>query len=129
MHAAGQRRYIGVDVGGTKILGVSVDPSTGEIYRSTRVPTPRHETDNVADAIASVVAELLDDGQTTAIGVGVPGLVDHQGVLRYGPNVPGVLNLDIAADLRRRFGLPVVAENDASNAALAEHRLGAARGA
>ncbi len=122
-------RFIGIDVGGTKILGVVVDPATGQIAARRKAPTPKADPTAVGPAIAAVVEELIEaEGRPTAVGVGVPGLVDHQGVLHYGPNVPGVLKLDIAGDLHRALGIPVVADNDAANAALAEHRLGAARG-
>lgn len=125
-----EQLFIGIDVGGTKILGVAVDPSTGVIAGQRRAPTPKNDPGSVGPAIAAVVEELIAaHGRPVAVGVGVPGLVDHQGVLHYGPNVPGVLGLDIAGDLRRSLNLPVVADNDAAHAALAEHRLGAARGA
>lgn len=129
-----RQQFIGIDVGGTKILGVDVDPGTGTILERRQEPTPRHDPAGLARAIGDVAESLIDAGRAagrglpTAIGVGVPGLVDHQGVLHYGANVPDVLGLDIAGELRSRFGLPATADNDASNAALAEHRLGAARG-
>lgn len=127
---APERLFIGVDVGGTKILGVAVEPTTGQVRGSKRVPTPRGDPGSVGPTIAGVVDELIEaHGPPAAVGVGVPGLVDHEGVLHYGPNVPGVFDLDIAGDLRRALNLPVVADNDAANAALAEHRIGAARGA
>lgn len=125
------RLAIGIDVGGTKILGV-VTGVDGGIAHRLMAPTPK-EPDRVPDAIADVVASLIarmtgDGTEPVAVGVGVPGLVDRQGVLHYGPNVPGVVGLDISGHLRTRFDLPTVAENDASLAAVAEHRLGAARG-
>ena len=122
-------RYLGVDVGGTKILGVVADPRTGAIEARYQAPTPTSNPGGMADAIGDLIERLVGEtGPPVAIGIGVPGLVDHQGVLHYGPNVPGVVGLDIAGAMRNRFGMPVVADNDASNAALAEHRLGAARG-
>ena len=125
------RLGIGIDVGGTKILGVVTD-GQGTVEHRVLAATPK-EPAKVPDGIADVAAELLAAmaraGQKpAAIGVGVPGLVDHDGVLRFGPNVPGVVGLDISGHMTRRFGLPTVAENDASLAAVAEHRLGAARG-
>ncbi len=123
------RRYIGIDVGGTKVLGLVCDPTTGEIEARARAATPKHDPSLVPEAIVDVARQLIEQtGSPVAIGCGIPGLVDHQGVLRYGPNVQGVLNLDIAGRLRREFNIPAVAENDASCAALAEHRLGAAKG-
>ena len=120
--------FIGVDVGGTKILGLVTDGlGATELDRELQ-PTPK-EPDLLAPAIVDVVRTLLDRHPgVVGVGVGVPGLVDHAGVLHYGPNVQGVLGLDIAGRLNEVFGIPAVAENDGYLAALTEHRLGAARG-
>ena len=118
---------IGIDVGGTKILGV-VTTAGGDIISRLIEPTPK-DPEQVPVGISDIVSHLIErSGRPLAIGVGVPGLVDHQGVLHYGPNVPGVVGLDISGHLESQFGLPTVAENDASCAAVAEHRFGAARG-
>ncbi len=137
--APGRPLTIGIDIGGTKILGVLFDPVSSVVIDQRQRPTPRHDIRGLIGAVADLadhlitVAEHADHehaaGRVTAIGIGLPGLVDRRGILRYGPNVPGVIDLDLATDLQQRFGLPTVAENDAANAALAEHRLGAARGA
>lgn len=118
---------LGIDVGGTKILGVATDHG-GRIVHKQLSPTPK-DPDLVPGAIATMADELVAAvGMPRAVGVGVPGLVDHEGVLRYGPNVPGVLGLDIVTRLRERYDLPMAADNDGTLAALAEHRFGAARG-
>ena len=120
--------FIGIDVGGTKILGVVGDGITAEFRQRIQRPTPK-DPSRFADGILAVAEELLNDVPNVAgIGVGVPGLVDHSGVLHYGPNVQGVLGLDIAGQLMSRFSVPSVAENDGYLTALTEHRLGAARG-
>ena len=71
---------------------------------------------------------LAGSSAIAGIGLGVPGLVDRRGILRYGPNVPGVVDFDLPSALRQRFDAPIIADNDAAHAALAEHQLGAARG-
>ncbi len=63
-----------------------------------------------------------------AIGVGLPGLIDRDGVLRMGPNLPGIVDLDVEEALADVLGRPVVVDNDANCAAWAEHRLGASQG-
>ncbi len=124
---------VGIDVGGTKILGVLNNGISQDIISEHKLPTPKDDPDAVVPQILKVLELLMADAEelghpVSAVGVGVPGLVDHSGVLRYGPNVPGVLNLEIASIIRQRFGLPAIAENDGTLAALLEHRLGAASG-
>lgn len=120
--------FIGVDVGGTKILGLVTDGLGAVATDRELQPTPK-DPDKLAPAIIEVVGTLMErNGPVAGIGVGVPGLVDHAGVLHYGPNVQGVLGLDIAGQLNNVFSLPAVAENDGYLTALTEHRLGAARG-
>ncbi|MEM9561428.1 MAG: ROK family protein [Actinomycetota bacterium] len=122
-------RFIGVDVGGTKILGLVTDGISANAVDRELQATPKHDPDELAPAIVGVVETLLArNDDVVGIGVGVPGLVDHAGVLHYGPNVQGVLGLDIAGRLNQTFSLPAVAENDGYLTALTEHRLGAARG-
>jgi glucokinase len=126
--------FIGVDVGGTKILGLVTDGVPADAIETELKATPKHDPDALAPAIVDVVGALLERSgakselPVAAVGVGVPGLVDHAGVLHYGPNVQGVLGLDIAGRIREVFNLPAVAENDGYLTALTEHRLGAARG-
>jgi glucokinase len=127
-------RAVGVDVGGTKILGLLVDES-GEVVAEARQPTPA-TGEEVLDAIASVAVQLHADAKPGAIGVGVgmPGLVDRVGVLRFAPNLPQVVDLDVLSGMRRRLdaagaaGLAIAVDNDATCAGVAEHALGAARG-
>jgi len=122
-------KFIGVDVGGTKILGLVTDGVGATATDRELQPTPKHDPDDLAPAILGVVRTLLErNPSVVGIGVGIPGLVDHGGVLHYGPNVQGVLGLDIAGQLNETFSLPTVAENDGYLSALTEHRLGAARG-
>ncbi len=124
----------GFDLGGTKLLGLVVDPSDGGPIVVEKVPTPVG-AEAVVEAIVALGVELdhrvqaAGHGSVAAYGLGAPGLVDRSGTLRYGPNVPGVLDLPFASILSARLGRPVVVDNDATCAAWAEHERGAARGA
>jgi len=118
---------IGVDVGGTKVLAVLVDagdPTT--VLAERRVPTP-HGADALVDAVAALVEEL-DPAGRGPVGLGIPGLVDAADVFRYGPNLPGVVDLDARAALGARLGRPVRASNDATCATYAEFTGGAGAG-
>ena len=116
---------IGVDVGGTKLLGVVADAG-GRVVAERRGPTVGGADDTLAD-VARMVADLRDETpEVVAVGVGVAGLVDLAGVLRYAPNLPGWEDVPVRAHLEVA-GLPVAVDNDANMAALGEALFGAAR--
>jgi glucokinase len=124
-------RRLGIDVGGTKCLGVVVEDDiddAGEIIAETRHPTP-YDAEDLVDVLAGIVDSLITEaGAVASVGVGAPGLITLDGVLRSSPNVPDVVDLDMAGRLRDRLGRPVTVANDATCAALAEWRIGAGRG-
>jgi glucokinase len=140
---------LGIDVGGTKILGLAIDEG-GAVLAEAKVPTPRllppestagPGSDAVIEAITEVAGRLLDAlgpdraAVVDAVGVGVPGLVDDHGHLRFAPNLPGGEGLDVGhrvtEGLAGRAGAPVqvVVDNDATCATIGEWIYGAARGA
>ena len=103
---------VGVDLGGTKCLGVVVD-DVGAVVDELRVPTPGG-SDAIVDVLADVAGQLMArQAEVGGVGVGVPGLVDGTGALRFAPNLPGVVDLPLAGPLAERVGVPVVVENDA----------------
>src|SRR2546429_5000780 len=104
---------LGLDLGGTKCLGLAVD-NEGEILRETRHPTPVG-ADAIIDTLVAVAEELVvADG--VAVGVGAPGLVTRDGVLRFAPNLPGVVELDVRQRLKVRLGAEARVHNDATSA-------------
>lgn len=124
--AVGAPLVIGVDVGGTKIRAAVADRG-GELLRRHELESPAGPQEEVLAAIDSAVAELLDE-TIGAVGLGIPGNLDYRtGRLLRTTNLP-LLDIDLQAWARARFGLPVAIENDANVAALAEWKLGAGRG-
>lgn len=123
---------IGLDLGGTKLLGMVVDPTASDPIVVDRVATPSGG-DAVIEAIVDLVGSLRGhdaaSAEPAALGLGAPGLIDRSGTLRFGPNVAGIENLAFGEILTERTGLATVVENDATCAAWAEHERGAARGA
>jgi glucokinase len=125
-------QLIGIDLGGTKILGVRAN-TDGEISEERRVETLADEgLDAVVGRIADLIREMMPpDGETIAgIGVGVPGPLDPwKGEVYSPPNLPGWETVPLSAMLRERLQLPesvpIVLVNDANAAALAEFRFGA----
>lgn len=117
---------IGVDVGGTKCLGVVV-ADDGEVVTVERRPTPKG-TDNLVATVCDVVTTLRRTaGDDATVGVGLPGSITRRGVLTSSPHLPGVVDFDAAGAFSDGLGVSVAVTNDASCAVLAEWRLGAAR--
>lgn len=99
----------------------------GRVVEERRVATPEGEG-AVLDAVALAAAAVQGGGEVEGVGVGVPGLVDRSGVLRFAPNLPGVADLPVREELEARLGVAVRVDNDATCAAWGERQAGAARG-
>lgn len=121
---------LGIDLGGTKIaLGVL----EGErLVWQTRLATPREGAEAVLQAMIAAANEALAEAgvPVAAVGVGTPGPIDYdRGVVVFAPNIARFRDVPLRARLEEALERPVALENDANAAALAEHHLGAARGA
>jgi fructokinase len=121
---------IGIDLGGTKIEGVILDPDGHPLVRR-RVPTEQHRGyAHIVEATGGLVDDLRAQApECAAIGVGTPGAVSSRSGLIKNSNTACLNGRDLPGDLRRRIGLPVMVENDANCFALAEATSGAGRGA
>jgi glucokinase len=117
---------LGADCGGTTLRVARFEP--GSLAPGSRkvVATPR-VADDIPEALAEAAGAL--GGEIAAVGVGVAGLVDHDGGrLVWMPHVIGH-DVPIGRRLAARFGVPVVVDNDATAATVAEARCGAGDGA
>jgi glucokinase len=119
---------LGLDVGGTKVLGVVVD-GVGAVLDEHRVPTPVDDGLGLVAAMAEVVGTLRARWpEVGRVGAGIAGLVTRTGVVRFSPNLPGLVELPVADLLAEAVGLPVHLDNDATCALWAEHECGVAGG-
>ncbi|MGP3988225.1 ROK family protein [Streptomyces sp. 3N207] len=128
---AGQ--LLGLEIGPHRVAAVLSD-LTGRLTGSlTREVDETAGADARLERVRSTVAELLRRTGTArdtlrAVGVGTPGIVEADGTVRLGTALPGWTGLALGERLRRSFRCPVLVENDANAAVLAEHWKGAARG-
>jgi glucokinase len=109
--------FVGVDVGGTKVsVAVLRDGNLGE---PTVTPTEKDSSEALVDQLArSIDAARTED--TAAVGLGIPSAVEFQtGTAKSGVNVP-LAGVPLRHVLEERVGLPVLVDNDANVAALAE---------
>ncbi len=119
---------IGVDIGGTKVLGAVVD-ADGTVLAKCRRETPAGDPPKIVARIVEVIRELAGQYDVTAVGVGAAGWIDAaRSTVLFAPNLAWrdePLRGHIAAEV----DLPVVVENDGNVAAWAEFTFGAARDA
>jgi predicted NBD/HSP70 family sugar kinase len=124
---------LGIEIG-THGARAALSDLTGRILGS--YARPIDESTDATERLSLVratVAELLRRSGVSrdtlwAVGVGTPGVVDADGVVRLGTALPGWTGLELGARLRRSFRCPVLVENDANLAAIGEHWQGAAAG-
>lgn len=119
---------IGIDVGGTKVLGGVVTES-GEVIATTRRETPRDGGSALTQVIADVAIELMEKYPVASIGVSAAGFIssDRETVLAT-PNIAAWNGVNLDKELTLAIGKPIVLENDANAAAWGEFKFGAGRG-
>ena len=126
---------LAVDVGGTKILAALFSPGGKMLARVTRPTLPGEGVAVVIDRLCRTISALLNENNVTpsrlaGIGVACAGGIDTPRgvVVTPSPNLPGWSDVPLADIIHKKFGVSVFLLNDASAAALGEHRYGAGRG-
>jgi glucokinase len=124
------RRVIGIDAGGTKLLGGVVDEQMvvhHRVHRTWRGAERQETLDIFTDAVEEVRAAAPD---VEAIGFGIPSLVEWEtGVSRWSNHLRALDGVPFRDLMSERLGLPVSVDNDGNASILAESRGGAAKGA
>lgn len=119
---------IGVDIGGTKVLGGVVDRS-GKILTTHRKDTPKQGGEALTQTIADVILELKAKFSASCVGISAAGFVSSdRKTMLAAPNISGWNGINLENEISARVNLPVVIENDANAAAWGESRYGAGRG-
>jgi fructokinase len=133
MTAPSARLLLGLDLGGSKIEAAALrraEDGTFEIGVRKRIPTERERgyeaiLDRSASLLLEVMREAGADPREAPIGVGMPGGVTREGLIKNS-NTVCLNGRPFRDDLRRALGRPIAFENDANCFALAEARMGAA---
>lgn len=117
---------IGVDLGGTNVRAGKIND--GKLTKLKRRLVPKTENPKeVINAVIETIEHVFDD-EITAIGMGIPGLVDTKtGVVFDIQNIPSWKNVEIKKILEERFKVPVFIDNDANCFAFGEKQFGATK--
>lgn len=118
---------LGIDVGGTKVLGGLVD-SSGRILKTARKDTPREGGQSLTNVIAALAKEFMQEYEVEVVGVSAAGFIssDRKTMLAT-PNIAGWNGVNLTAQLEEQIGRKVVLENDANSAAWGEKKFGAGK--
>ena len=118
---------VGVDVGGTKVLAGVVD-SAGRVLARERRDTRGDDVVAVEDTVVDLVSEFSRHHDVAAVGIGAAGFVDAaRSTVLFSPHLAW-RDEPVRRAVMSRINLPVVVDNDANTAALAESKFGAAAG-
>ncbi len=127
--------FIGIDLGGTNIAAGVVDAAGRLLFKESIKTGAERDAGAILEDVGAQAVRLIEAAGASrtdirAIGIGSPGTPDNgRGVVIYSSNLPFRPETPIRGFLQARTGLPVHLENDAACAALAEARVGAAKGA
>lgn len=129
-----KRFIVGVDLGGTNLKLALLDSKykiiDKEIFNTRRFIK---KNDLILAITGSIEAIILNNNlakqDILGVGLGLPGPIDAvRGIVHFLPNIPGWREVNLKEILKKKLKLPVFLDNDAKLMALAEHRMGAARG-
>ncbi len=127
--------YAGIDIGATNIKYGLVSPAGETLYRN-QTPTPQEPfAEKLFEKVRYAGEQLLieADEQNVSveyIGVGSPGSVNVKTGVIQGtcPNLPFWVGFHLRERLSEQLNLPIMVDNDANCATLAEYRFGAGKG-
>lgn len=128
-----KKYFVGVDLGGTKILAAVFDERGKVLSREKKATKPELGPTVVQERVEECIHEALAAAalphtEVAALGIGVPGPVDTKGeVVRVAPNLRWS-NVPLARILRKRLDIPVTVVNDVHAGTMAVGEYGTGRG-
>jgi glucokinase len=122
------RKVVGIDLGGTKLLGGVVDEHLEVHARLLREVRGMKQAELIETAVAAVEELRSSVPDVDAVGFGIPCLIDQTtGIAVIAVNLD-IQDFPFREVMRERLGLPVFIDNDGNVTTLVEARFGAAKG-
>lgn len=116
--------YIGLDIGGTKVLGALYNEAGEVVYRCKKKTKVHEGLDKVMAQIFKVLDEIMaaTDETIMGIGAGSPGIIKDGHLVVFAPNLP-FENFDLGGIIKERYQVPVVIGNDVNVAMYGEWKV------
>ena len=120
---------LGVDIGGTKIELLALDPQGREAFRK-RVPTPQGNYRATLDAVTRLVFDCEESlNQRGTVGIGIPGALSLVTGRVKNANSTCLIGIPLKEELEKAMQREIRIANDANCFALSEATDGAGKGA
>ncbi|MFC1913271.1 ROK family protein [Chloroflexota bacterium] len=125
---------LAVDLGGTKILATLISAEGKILARKKTLTLANAGAQPVINRMLTTIDQLLSQenispSRLDSISIAAAGTIDmDSGVVTLSPQIPGWRNIPLRDIVQKKYGIPTFLINDASAAALSEHRLGAGKG-
>ena len=125
---------LAIDLGGTKIISAIVSPDGQLIAKERSLTLADEGQQSVINRLLLAIDRLLklkntDSSQLDSISIAAAGGIDiKKGLVTSSPHLPGWHNVPLRDIVRDKYKVGTFLLNDASAAALGEHRFGAGRG-
>lgn len=103
---------IGIDIGGTKVLGILID-NDNNILKRIKIQTPKKSKEEFYDKVGELIKKLELSGKAR-VGVGICGAVDDKGYLTSVPNIPILNKTNAIKEIEKRVDKKVNIDNDAN---------------
>ena len=124
--------YLGLDLGGTKILAGLADAQGNIITRSRKETEAELGEDKIIENMIETIEEVLNKAgvskeQVRTLGIGSPGPLDaKKGIIIENSNLPWK-NVQLVKKMETALGINTLLKNDANAAALGEKWFGAGK--
>lgn len=118
--------YLGIDIGGTTIKYGFVD-DRGHVYQKKSIETV-DDKDQFLVNLQTIIEESLRQEEIEGIGISAPGIIDQEGTMITAGAIKSMYGVCLKQELQKITQVPIVIENDANAAAIAEQWIGHAQG-
>jgi glucokinase len=125
---------LAIDLGGTKLIAAIVSDKgqvmAKEYYLTLADEGPQSVINRMFSAIDHLLStQDIDLSKLHSISVAAAGAIDlKKGLITLSPNLPGWYDIPLRNIIKEKYRVNTFLINDASAAALGEHRFGAGRG-
>jgi glucokinase len=125
---------LAIDLGGTKIITAIISNSSQVMAKEYQLTLADEGPQSIIERMFSAIDHILilrnmNSSQLASITIAAAGAIDFdKGLITASPNLPGWNDVPLRDIVKEKYRVNTFLINDASAAALGEHRLGAGRG-